>query len=259
MFQRRVESFLTEHRISAGVERIEYLESVKWRRSDLSFFLVHLTKEDKERGLSAKQVLEEIISPDSAGYCTLNGAPQGLFERVASVPRESITAVSFTEAPLDQVKHFAQPIPGDKNRNYSKFGLVFEQDFIRSNSGNPCFYLNTRFNDDLKKAALSIVDCPHFSSNPDCVKLLPYFSIFGKAGSAKEKKEIDFYWEREWRVPGSLRFRLDDLFVGLCEHDWVDYFEGLTQVPFICPDWNYDRILKQLRDWSRPRTAQPQK
>jgi hypothetical protein len=225
----------------------QYLEKIKWSRSDLSFFLVHLTKDDSKSNISAKDALELILNEDAEGLCTLIGGPQGLFDKVSKVPKEAIKAVSLTEAPLDQVKHFAQPIPGDPSRNYSKYGLVFSQDFIRRNGGNPCFYLNTLYSDNLKKAALSLVDCVRYEDKPECLKLLPFFSIFGLAGAAKGKKEIDYYWEREWRVPGDLKFKRQDVFVGLCEHGNVDEFSEMYKIPFICPDWNYDRILTNLR------------
>ena len=147
--------------------RDEYLEKVKWNRSDLSFLLAHLTKDDTENGIDAKTALELILKENQDGFCALVGGPQGLFDKVSKVPKDWIKAVSLTEAPLDQIKHFAQPIPGDPSRNYSKYGIVFEQDFIRRKNGNPCFYLNTLYSDELKKAALSLVDCDKFAHKPD--------------------------------------------------------------------------------------------
>jgi hypothetical protein len=229
--------------------RDEYLEKVKWRRSDLSFFLVHLTKDDPKTKTDANMALDLILSPDDSGLCTLKGNPQGLFGKVEKVPKGLIKAVSLTEAPLDQIKHFAEPIPGDDSRNYSKYGLVFDQDFIRREGGNPCFYLNTLYSDNLKKAALHLVDCVRFDENPDCLQLLRFFSIFGRTGAEKKKREIDFYWEREWRVPGDLKFRHSDVFVGLCDHTEIKTYSSRYDIPFICPDWNYDRILETLRNW----------
>jgi hypothetical protein len=216
-------------------------ERVRWRRSDLSFFLVHLTKGE---GYVAKESLREILTEGPEGRCRLKGNPQGLFTAVPDVNQGLLRAVSFTEAPLDQIKHFAHPIKGDPSRKYSEYGLVFDQEFIRMSGGNPCFYVNTYKGIELKKAVLDLVGIPGFS-NRKCASLLPFFNIFGPAGKGYP---ADFYWEREWRVPGDLLFSHGDIFVGLCDADEVGEFSSEFEgIPFISPAWNYDRILRQLK------------
>lgn len=218
------------------------VEKVRWRRSDLSFFLVHLTK---GTGNDAKRNLIEILTPDR-GSCTLKGNPQGLFTAVKEVDRGLIRAVSFTEAPLDQIKHFAYPIKDDPTRKYSEYGLVFDQEFIREKGGNPCFYVNTYKDNELKKAVLDLVQVPRFEKRRSR-RLLPFFNIFGPAGGGYPS---DFYWEREWRVPGDLVFGHKDIFVGLCDSEEVGWFsQEFEGVPFISPDWNYDRILRELKHY----------
>ena len=78
---------------------------------------------------------------------------------------------------------------------------------------------------------------------------------FRHFGEGKGGKPLEFYWEREWRVPGDLRFRYEDIFVGLAtsEEDakgrsWVKYFsQAIPNVPFIDPQWSIDEILQALR------------
>lgn len=219
------------------------IDKVRWRRSDLSFFLVHLTKGE---GNDAKRKLIEILTEEPDGVCRLHGSPQGLFTKVDEVDQKLLRAVSFTEAPLDQIKHFAHPIKGDPTRKYSAYGLVFNQEFIRNSGGNPCFYVNTYKDIQLKKAVLSLIGIPGIS-NKECAKLLPFFNIFGPAGRGYS---ADFYWEREWRVPGDLEFTHKDVFVGLCDdEDVAELSNGFQSVPFISPDWNYDRILRELKSY----------
>ena len=221
------------------------IDRVRWRRSDLSFFLVHLTKGE---GNVAKRNLTEILTPDEGGVCELKGNPQGLFTKVGVVDQSQLKAVSFTEAPLDQIKHFAQPIKGDPTRKYSEYGLVFDQQYIRQMGGNPCFYVNTYQGIDLKNAVLDLVDCQGFEKR-SYSDLLPFFNIFGPSSSGRPS---DFYWEREWRVPGHLFFQHEDVFVGLCKSNEVEEFSAsFEDVPFICPDWNYDRILRELKSHHR--------
>jgi hypothetical protein len=218
-------------------------EKVRWRRSDLSFFLVHLTKGE---GISPKGNLIDILTEEPDGKCRLHGSPQGLFTKVDDVDQNLLKAVSFTEAPLDQIKHFAHPIKGDPTRKYSQYGIVFSQEFIRNKGGNPCFYVNTYRGKQLKKAVLDLVHVPNFRLR-DCAKLLPFFNIFGPSGLGYP---ADFYWEREWRVPGSLEFTLKDVFVGLCaDEDVEEFMNRFQEVPFISPDWSYDRILSPLKSY----------
>lgn len=216
--------------------------------------------------------------------CHLNGSEVGLFTSVNNVVDKSLLkSVCFTEAPLDQIKHFAQPLPEPCGHEYSSYGLVFEQDYIRRSGGNPCFYVNTLDDPALKKAITALADAmvslntlsptnPEITKNrtlfgkvPCCwtktphelseaiSKVLPFFNIYGPSGHSSARTTRDFYWEREWRVPGDLVFKHEDVFCGLCEDQYIGWYsQNYPQIPFICPEWNDDRIFKKLRDWSRP-------
>jgi hypothetical protein len=49
--------------------------------------------------------------------------------------------------------------------------------------------------------------------------------------------EIDFRWEREWRVVGDFSFTLSDIAYGLCNTPDIIFFENLVgnAFPFIDP------------------------
>ncbi len=209
----------------------------------MSFFLVHLTK---DRGS-----LVNILNRQD-GFCTINGNRNGFFKGFGDVPSEDVTGVSLTEAPLDQIKHFAHPMDDDTVRMYSKYGVVFDQLFIRKIGGNPCFSVNTLADYTLRDAILDLKErCLLEESPVPMRRLLLYFNTFGKTGATKGAREMDFYWEREWRVPGNLRFRYGDIFVALCKsEDVASLSQTYPEIPFICPDWNYDRILQRLRSWT---------
>ena len=77
------------------------------KRTDLSFFLVHLTKNGPD--MSASDRLMSILTEDSDGQCTLKGTPQGFFSKFDTVLddvelQELTRGVALTEAPLDQIK-----------------------------------------------------------------------------------------------------------------------------------------------------------
>ncbi len=98
---------------------------------------------------------------------------------------------------------------------------------------SPVFYVNNENGnmDNIFQALFSLID-----SNPDeAAKLLPLFSVFGQkicppGVDERPSGDIDFRWEREWRYPsinGDLEFDDNDVFIGLCPHDEIPYFEGL--------------------------------
>ena len=250
------------------------IESIRWKRTDLSSFLVHLTKCHEYGGneLSAFDSLKSILREDENGVCKLvgsDGSNIGLFSGVKCVRDKTLLkSVCFTEAPLDQIKHFEKLFESPSKNDYSSYGLVFEQKYIREMNGNPCFYVNTLGGNSLKMAIISIadlIDCINDlkqrepSQLPICVhnyaqnieKIFPYFNIYGPAGGYADRMTRDYYWEREWRVPGDLNFKHEDVFCGLCEDEVVEDFSiDYPKIPFICPEWNNDKILKALRDWS---------
>jgi len=226
------------------------LPTIEQRRPDLSIFLVHLTKgegqSDEEKSTDARNRLFCILTPDENGICTLIGHEYGLFAPAAEGNdslKELIQSVSFTETPLEHLELFSN--------QYSKFGIVFKKDFIMKNGGNPIFNISTLYGNELKKAALDLIRIENYDTR-DIASLLPFFNIFGIDASGRT---IDFYWEREWRVPKQLQFHHEDVFVGLCENetDVVRLTATFPEIPFIRIDWSIDKKMSYLRDWKSPR------
>jgi hypothetical protein len=84
---------------------------------------------------------------------------------------------------------------------------------------------------------------------------LPLIAVFGRkilpprAQSVPEGR-VDFRWEREWRYPyieGAFAFDTDDVFIGLCPHDEIEYFKDLwPEIDFIDPRRNIKWYATQL-------------
>lgn len=64
--------------------------------------------------------------------------------------------------------------------------------------------------------------------------------------------EVDFTWEREWRHASSNKifgFAIEDVFIGLCPHEEIDYFENrLPDLKFFDPrrniKWYAEKLIK---------------
>ena len=222
-------------------------------RSDFSPFLVHLTR--NLGGILAKQVLENIIREKMLiGNEFLSDARFGMYTKDIGDDDKKLLfgAICFTETPLNEV-HCLLEID-NRNIDLQPYGLVFRKERLVNRGVSPVFYINNKKNDkDLVFQAL----CGIVEKYPDQAKqILPLISVFGykiKGPFAKAPEgEIDFRWEREWRYPyieGPFNFDVDDVFIGLCPHDEINYFEELFQpVAFIDPYRNMKWYATKLID-----------
>ena len=77
--------------------------------------------------------------------------------------------------------------------------------------------------------------------------LLPFYEGFGPPLFNSPYQKINFRWEREWRIVGNFKYRLDkDVAFGICPIDEIDDFEKLVekQIPFIDPSQKYLEKMK---------------
>lgn len=226
------------------------------QRGDLSQFLIHLTRSgilkldkdlyslplDNTQKISAKTSLELIIqskrieAKSAFGYFNYSVPFQrkdGTIKNQNSlVRRDWLRASCFTETPLDHIHLLINKIYG-RQQQFENFGLAFKEDVIRNRMGNPVCYIDTN-NSGVRKAFDSIV------STPQALAFKPFMPLvdgFGRPWfpSYTGPTEIDFRWEREWRVCGDFSFSVSDIAFGICPTEHITYFENLlsNQVPFI--------------------------
>jgi hypothetical protein len=261
-------------------------ELLSAERSDLSNFLIHLTKngsyevyEDypyieghyKFRNSSNLQADDSLIKILSSDTPTLQArAPFGHFKYDISiytkarraVPLEWLQCACFSETPLRELRSFYLATQQSKNiaykkNKYQKYGIAFFTDFIRNKGGHPVLYFDSR-NDKIYQNVDRLAD-PEFL--PTCEPLLPLFESFGPARRSKSRlatNEIDFRWEREWRHVGDIAFELKDVAFGLCPQDRIPEFEKLSKgfFPFIDPDWSQENLYKYLKSKGRDDLAE---
>lgn len=241
------------------------------KRGDLSPFLIHLTRsgdlkldkdifslpKDRVVQIDARKSLESIIQKRRIEAVSAFGyfnflvpwkSPDGRYQKNTSslVKRDWLRSVCFSETPLDHIHlHMTQKHGGINN--YRPFGLAFFENFIRSKNGNPIFYVQTTnqlLRDSFDKLAINPLAV-------DFKNTMPFIEGFGPPWYPKQygPKEIDFRWEREWRVSGDLSFTLSDVAFGICESGDIGYFEGLVgnAFPFIDPTSDIQQGKDKLR------------
>lgn len=197
-------------------------------RSDISPFLVHLTK--TQNNIKACDALKTLIKEKSLKCSKPISNAFWRLEKFHQLSNEDklkyFSAICFTETPLNEI-HCLFDI-SYRQVKLDSYGLVFLKERLKNRGVSPVLYINNEKGD--KDVAIQSL-CSLIESYPnESAQILPLIDIFGKmltpAWSNKEildqkekQKRIDFLWEREWRWPyieGIFSFTPDDIFVGLC-------------------------------------------
>jgi hypothetical protein len=229
------------------------------RRYDLSTFIVHLTRDFD--GKIAEENLRSILKSKTVKARTPMGIAR-YWVKEHSNAEASQKAVSFSEAPLDQLWSFIQELDPPRKVQFSKFGIVFPRLVARRLDLNPIWYIDktpgTTWLHGRKGSSSPLnrliekIDQDDFSASP-ISHLTPFIDPMGTWGESKR----EFSWEREWRKVGDLNFKPSDLAFGLAPEDkieelekWVNrltsYKERKYPVRFVDPTWGLEEILAIL-------------
>lgn len=227
------------------------IQEVLAQRTDLSSFLVHLTRE--RGGVSAKECLKSILS---AGKVEAR-SPFGMAYRAlaaANLSNASQRCVCFTETPLVHLPVLAEDIEG-RQVKLAPYGLAIPRRVGRAAGINPVWYLDATpghtwltnpVNDLVKKAVLSNGQVPFEQS--EVARLAPFLEQMGTWENSKK----EFWWEREWRKVGD--YHLPVRFIVIAPADehaelkaHIDSLEDhLYKTPMISADWSLEQIIGRL-------------
>ncbi|MDB5037778.1 MAG: hypothetical protein JWQ35_1306 [Bacteriovoracaceae bacterium] len=261
---------------------INLLDFFRKKRSDLSNFLIHLTKNGSYEAwremdssnyagrylygpsetIMAEDSLRKILTSPSPTL--LARSPFGVFKviginvsknRKLDIPPEWLMSVCFSETPLRELPSFYRATQDPKNwslktNRYQKFGLAFDVEHMRSSGGHPVFYYDRR-QTAIQKTIESL-------GNPNMHSLTRHILALCEPYGPKilePTKEVDFRWEREWRVVGNFKFSWQNVAFGICPEEKIPEFEILVKgsFPFLDPDWEIDRLKSDLekRGWTQ--------
>jgi hypothetical protein len=250
------------------------LDMMRKTRSDLSNFLIHLTKNGSieewvemdfyKNHFLYKQEAHTVIAEDSLRKILTSTqpilkacSPFGVFKTIGinvgtkkklGIHPNSLKSVCFSETPLRELPSFYKATQDPKNWNiktnkYQKFGIGFSTNFIRTKRGNPVFYYDRR-NQDIQQSIESLADSNNL---PTTHRILYLCEPYGPK-ILEPQKEVDFRWEREWRINGDLTFNFDEVAFGICPEVKIPEYEKLVKkaFPFIDPDWNINKLKNAL-------------
>lgn len=218
---------------------LAYRGQAGWR--DMSEYVVHFTKQVGPT--SPYRAMMFILS----GCEVRAGGPWGCARNLDDQLGGSQRAACFSEVPLDLL--------GRLVGRRSSFGIGFHQEVLLRSGGMRVWYLDLdtpaalAFNELKRQAMLGGI-------NPtDRIwQLTPLVDNPGEWASGSYR----FEWEREWRVPGGLRFQPSDvafLFIDESLHSNARAFFADVEAdnsgpvfhcPFIDPTWDMQRIQQEV-------------
>jgi hypothetical protein len=241
------------------------IEELLHRRTDLSTFLVHFTRETDTAPRSARDKLVNILHTRRFQARSAYGMATELADRYPQVAATQ-KVVCFTETPLEHAWMMCSPIEG-RGVQFDGHGVAFTKTFARRKGVNPVWYLDmtpsghdwlTEPIRELFEQAVAAAT-PQGAAGPDpeelagapILRLTPFVEQMGMPAAIRK----EFWWEREWRHVGDLQFAPADIvvvFAPQAEHDWLR--ERLAQSPhypggtlaFADASWGLERMIGTL-------------
>ncbi|MDL2324541.1 hypothetical protein LJC61_05255 [Ruminococcaceae bacterium OttesenSCG-928-A16] len=219
-------------------------------RTDLSNFLVHLTRDSPES--SAKESLISILNAQKIEARNHHCLFKKSLEKEPLDFQKKFYVTCYTETPLDKIKHLTKKIE-NRNKKFQPYGLVFiksnqkKSEKGSENAPNPVFYAMGN-NGFLIRALFSEFDqyLEDFENgNPN------NFNLIGSLVNIVNENH-NFQWEREWRTVGDYEFLIPELAAVIApssEHSdirsKVNYYFA-DAITFIDIDWNMEQILLHI-------------
>jgi hypothetical protein len=237
------------------------IEDLIHRRTDLSTFVIHWTRDFESR--AARENLISMLQERRIVACNPMGAAARRLEQEPDGPGreaalDSQKVVCFTEAPLEQAWSFVVPVFG-RQTQLEPYGLAFTKRRARLLGINPVWYVDmtpghTWLMNDIETLVERAIRSALSSFDKDPIaRIAPFVEGMGTWGSSRK----EFWWEREWRCTGDLKFRLQHVAVILCpENDMGDFRkvagsappEAGRRVPLVDPRWGLEQIIAALAD-----------
>lgn len=239
------------------------IERLLHRRSDLSTFLVHLTR--PSAGDEARDNLLSIVRTRTIEARRALGMAAHLEPHLRGTS-VSQSVVCFTETPVEHVWMMTEQIDG-RGIQFGKYGLVFTKTTARRKRCNPVWYIditpghdwltgpiNKMVDEAIAAATRSGSDAPDLLqlAKQPIFEITPFLEQMGPTNTGRK----EFWWEREWRCVGDFQFvgkQVVALLAPQSDHaaieDEIRAFSGSWArrvPPLLDPDWGQERMIGSM-------------
>lgn len=180
--------------------------------SDLSRWLVHLTRSEKDLISILKTGMIEARVPYGAG-------------RSYSSLRDRHRSVCLTEIPLHELDRMTTKRP---------WGIVFDKERLRAKfNAQPVWYIS-----DPSPQWSALGAAMHEAQRNLASPIWQLTPFIERVRSRRSQSPNDWRWEREWRVQGSLEFDLADVAMIVADYQGAPAFfeEVSVGVPWVSAD-----------------------
>lgn len=237
------------------------IEAVLARRSDLSTFLVHLTRTTDD--MDADDKLESILKGQKLEARNAFGPAVPRLEKVKQSV-DSQKCVCFTETPLEHVSLLLGKID-NRNCDFKPYGVAITRKQGRKEGVNPVWYTDMTVGHDwichhhIEPLIDEAINSGRFDKS-HVAAISPFIEQMGSGKSEFSEKgyKKEFWWEREWRKVGN--FRLPTHLIVLCPEDEIRRFRTVVdnldkddcfiRPRFIDPRWSLEMIIGRLAGFS---------
>lgn len=225
------------------------IQGILARRSDLSTFVVHLTRDDN--GESAKDRLKSIVKSWKIKARNPYGSAVGkLGEK--KVKTDSQKCVCFTETPLEYLHLLLGEIKGRKYQ-FGPYGVAITKKLARKSGVNPVWYVDiTPGHDWLMKPINELIhqSLDAFDRAP-ISEIAPFVEAMGTGTGSNGSYRREFWWEREWRHVGDFKLPRHAILICPDENGNHEEFEELAKrsshsAKCIDPEWGLELIIARL-------------
>jgi Putative abortive phage resistance protein AbiGi, antitoxin len=228
------------------------IRKILHRRTDLSTFVVHLTRR-RDANYTAADALTNIARTRRLEARN----PMGIAKQQDDPndpTKQSQRVVCFSETPLEHVNLMCGPIEG-RTVEMEPYGIALTKLKARKLGINPIWYLDTTPGrdwtlantlDGVRDAAVRQAQAEGENFHSYAITaLFPFIEQMGTWPSGSRK---EFWWEREWRHAGHLDLPATAL-IWLCPEadiDRVNGGAGYELKPWLDPMWGLEEIIAHL-------------
>jgi hypothetical protein len=234
------------------------IEDLLQRRTDLSTFLVHLT-----RGGTARDNLMAMAEHLRIEARNPYGPAASLESHLAATASQKV--VCFTETPLEHTWIMLENI-ARREAQFEPYGFAITKATARKTGCNPVWYtditvrartwpsttVNTMIGSAIRRARTGSGAIDSVALAKESIfQITPYFEQMGPISNGRRK---EFWWEREWRHIGGYQLSIPRIVAVLAPaavHD--DLCDELTAIdedwgtrPLIDPRWGLERMIAAL-------------
>jgi hypothetical protein len=246
------------------------IRNILQRRTDLSTFVVHLTRRQNATHSAQDALVGIALSGRLEARTPLGWAKT---EDDKSDPaKQSQRVVCFSETPLEYIHSMVGPIDG-RAIAMEPYGIALPKLKARKLGINPVWYIDmttgtgdshewglSKALDSLRDRTIEAAaadDRGFHAANP--AKLFPFIEQMGTWPTSSK----EFWWEREWRHAGHLALPATSV-MWLCPENEIEVIQrrvGRELSPWIDPRWGVEVIVAHLAGFPsadvspfRPRT-----